>query len=101
MLRLFSLIFLFATIPSLSQQPQAPKETEDVRLPSGKLQKEAILKADYEKSMEDAAALVKAAEDLKMDMEKNGEHVFSVATLKQLDNIDKLAKRIRTRLKRY
>jgi len=51
--------------------------------------------------MEDAAALVKASEDLKLDMEKNGQHVFSVTTLKQLDNIEKLTKRIRSRMKRY
>ena len=88
-------------VPAQQQPSRIEKETEDVRLPSGKMQKEEILKADYEKSLEDAASLLKAAEDLKLDFEKNGSHVLSVSTLKQLDNIEKLTKRIRSRLKKY
>lgn len=41
------------------------------------------------------------AEDLKIDLEKNDRHVLSVGTLKKLDDIEKMTKRIRGRLKRY
>lgn len=103
MLRLIATLILFAMVPVPAQQPQSrmEKEAEEVRLPSGKMQKDEILKADHEKTLEDAALLLKAAEDLKVDLEKTDRHVLSVGTLKQLDNIEKLTKRIRSRLKKY
>ncbi len=78
----------------LAQQP-------DVKLPSGKSQAEEILKADHEKSLQDAAALVKLAEDLKADLEKNDRHVLSLATLKKVEEIERLARRIKSRLRRF
>jgi hypothetical protein len=89
-----------------SQPPSHPppiNETapEDIRLPSGKMQREEILKADYQKSLEDARALSKLADELKADLEKNDYNVLSLATLKKVDEIDKLAKRIHDRLKRF
>jgi hypothetical protein len=103
MFRLIAVLLAFTMVPLPGQQPpgRPTKEPEDVRLPSGKMQKDEILKADYEKSLEDAAALLKAAEDLKMDLEKTDRHVLSIGTLKQLDNIERLTKRIRSRLKKY
>ncbi len=84
---------------------QGPKETNpdpsDPRLPNGKSQKEEILKADHEKSLEDASKLIQLTEDLKIELEKNDRHVLSVSMLKKLDDIEKLSKRIRSRLRRY
>ena len=74
---------------------------EDVKLPNGKSQREEMVKADYQKSLEDSASLVKAAEDFKIELEKNGSQVLSVNALKQLDNIEKLTKRIRARMHRF
>ena len=73
----------------------------DQRLPNGKSQKEEILKADHEKSLEDAGKLMELTEELKIELEKNDRHVLSVSTLKKLDDIEKLTKRIRSRLRRY
>jgi hypothetical protein len=92
-----------------AQQSQPPSRIpaitepapEDVRLPSGKMQRDEILKSDYQKSLEDARALSKLADQLKVDMEKNDYNVLSLATLKKVDEIDKLAKRIHDRLKRF
>jgi hypothetical protein len=93
-----------------AQQAQLPAQQrgaipdaapEEVRLPSGKLQREEILKYDYKKSLDDARALSKLADELKLDMEKNDYNVLSLATLKKVDEIDKLAKRIHDRLKRF
>jgi hypothetical protein len=102
---LLLLFFVMSLAPAVmpfahAQHPQ-PKEPEDIRLPSGKMQKDEILKADHEKTLEDAARLLKAAEDLKIELEKTDMHVLSVSTLKQLDNIDRLTKRLRSRLKKY
>lgn len=81
---------------------QLPPDKEDpVRLPSGKTRNEEILKAEHAASLKDAAELVKLSEELKIDLEKNDRYVVSVGTIKKAEEIEKLAKRIRGRLKRY
>jgi hypothetical protein len=72
---------------------------EDVILPNGKSQKEEILKAEHRQNIKDAADLATLAEQLKIDLEKNDRYVLSIATLKKTDDIEKLAKRIRARLR--
>src|SRR5271169_4396198 len=79
--------------------PQA--ETDETHLPNGKLQKDEIAKDDHEKSLKDAAQLVDLAESLKQEIEKDDAHVLSISTLKKTEEIEKVARRIRTRLKRY
>jgi hypothetical protein len=80
---------------ALSQRDQGPP-----RLPNGKNQQEAILKAEYEKALKEAGELFHLAEDLKIELEKNQHHVLSVASLRKTEEIEKLAKRIRSRLRR-
>lgn len=82
-----------------SQAP--PREPEEVRLPSGSLQKDEILKEEHRKSLDDAAKLLQLAEELKIELEKNDHHVLSIASIKKTEEIEKLAKRIRSRLKRF
>ena len=97
--------FVLLTLLCAVASGQGPKETNpdpsDPRLPNGKSQKEEILKADHEKSLEDASKLIQLTEDLKIELEKNDRHVLSVSMLKKLDDIEKLSKRIRSRLRRY
>ena len=40
-------------------------------------------------------------EDIKIDMEKHDHHALSVGTLKKLEDIEKLSKKIRGRMKRF
>ena len=75
------------------------EEEEDVILPSGKSQKEEILKAEHRQNIKDAADLAELAEQLKIDLEKDDRYILSMATLKKTDDIEKLAKRIRARLR--
>ena len=90
---------LFAQYESGRREP--PSDTHrDVKLPNGKSQQEEILKADYEKTLQDAAQLVKLSEELQDDLIKEDRHVLSIASLKKAEDIEKLAKRIRTRLKK-
>ena len=87
---------------SAGSVPKDPlPDVSDSRLPNGKSQKEEILKADHEKSLEDAGKLMQLTEDLKIELEKNDRHVLAVSTLKKSDEIEKLTKRIRSRLRRY
>ncbi len=72
----------------------------DVKLPNGKSQQEEILKAEHEKTLKDAQELVKLSEELHDDLIKSDRHVLSLTNLKRIDEIEKLAKRIRGRLKR-
>lgn len=89
---------LGAQLKPVQQPPE--QQQEDVRLPSGKLQKDEILKAEYKKSLQDASDLVKLTQDLKAEMEKNGRYVVSVDAIRKTEKIEKLAKRIRSRMKR-
>ena len=100
----FVLVMAFALAssaqnPPLPGQTGEPQRSEDVRLPNGKLQRDEILKAEYQKSLEDARELSRLADELKLDLEKNDRYVLSIATLKKTEEIEKLAKRIHDRMK--
>lgn len=86
------------TPPGRQFPPPEPQE-DDVRLPNGKSQRDEILKAEYQKSLDDARELSRLADELKLDLEKNDRNVLSIATLKKTEEIEKIAKRIRDRLK--
>jgi len=60
-----------------------------------------ILKSDHEASLKDVETMRRLIEEVKIDMEKNDRHILSVATLKKLDDIEKLSKKIRGRMKRF
>lgn len=74
-------------------------EEEDVILPSGKKQRDEILKFEHRQNIKDAAELAELAAQLKTDIEKEDRFVLSMATLKKTDDIERLARRIRARLR--
>jgi hypothetical protein len=74
---------------------------DNTRLPNGKLQRDEILREDYEKSLEDARELARLTAELKADLEKSDRFVLSIPALKKTEEIEKLAKRIRGRMKRF
>ena len=84
-------------VTGLFAQTSAPEP----KLPDGRSQKEEILKVDHQKSVEEAGELMKLSEELKIELERNDRHVLSVGMLKKLDEMEKLVKRIRGRLKRF
>jgi hypothetical protein len=77
----------------------ASGEDEDVILPNGKSQRDEILKVEHQQNLKDAGDLVDLAQQLRLDLEKNDRYVLSMATLKKTDDIEKLVKRIRTRMR--
>lgn len=86
-----------------AQDPVSPTPQESSRdrhLPNGRLQRDEILKADYTKNLDDTRELVRLSQELQKDLEKNTEFVYSIPTVKKVEQIEKLARRIRTRLKR-
>ena len=106
-LRRSVLIILLATISNVASQqrggggdtPTPPPMSGDARLPNGKSQRDAILKAEHEQNLKDAALLADLAQQLQQDLEKNDTFVFSISTLKKTDDIEKLVKKIRGRLR--
>jgi hypothetical protein len=98
-----ALLFLAVSTVALPQRggggrPAGPDEP-DTRMPDGKSQREEILKAEHQQNLKDAAELASLAEQLKADLEKDDRYILSVATLKKTDEIEKLAKKIRARLR--
>ncbi len=104
-------LFRFAAVAGLAltltplgtPQARAPHQLNPVPdsgapPPDGKSQQDEILKSDRERDLKDAARLVELAEQLKQELEKNDRHVLSMSSLKKTEEIEKLAKRIHSRL---
>jgi negative regulator of replication initiation len=85
-----------------SSPPALPNDPpEEVRLPNGKKQQDEILKAEYEQNVRDARDLVSLSKSFEEDLEKDDRFVLSLSSLKKLDDMEKLTKRIRGRMKRF
>jgi hypothetical protein len=96
----FAAVSCFAVAQRGETRPPSPTADEtDVRLPNGKVQRDEILKAEYQQNLKDAAQLADLAEQLRQDLEKNDRYVLSISTLKKTDEIEKLVKKIRSRLR--
>jgi hypothetical protein len=94
-------LLLTAACVGQIQEPRPEKEpSADVKLPNGKSQRDEILKAEYQQNLKDAAQLAELAQQLHEDLEKNEQYVLSLADLKKTDDIEKLARKIRSRMRR-
>ncbi len=82
-------------------EDRVPRQREREGPEELKIKTEDILKEDHKKSLQDAAELVKLAEDIKADLEKNDRHILSVATLKKTEEIEKIARRLRSRMRKF
>ncbi len=81
--------------------PRHEPEAPEVVLPSGKSQKREILKADFEKSKSESIELLELAQQLKDELEKNDAYVLDLRTMKKAEDIERLARRIKDRMKRH
>ncbi len=81
-----------------SQQfPRVEDKEKPRRLPDGTLQSEAILKEEQKKLLADAGKLIEMSREIEAELEKNQHHVLSVGMIKKLEEIEKLARRMRSR----
>jgi len=60
---------------------------------------DAILKADYQQNLKDIRQLIGIARAFQRDIERDQQFILSIDSLKRLDEIDKVTKRIRGRMK--
>ncbi len=82
----------------LAQQlPQIDKEEKLKRLPDGTLQSEAILKDEQKKLLVDAAKLIQYSQEVEAELKKNDHNILSIGMLKKLEEIEKVARRMRGR----
>jgi len=88
------------TVCILFGQTSPIKEEADVKLPNGKSQKDEIIRIDYEHNLRDAGKLARLSEEIKDDLEKGDRYLVSTKTLKKLEDVEKLSKDIRQRLRR-
>lgn len=79
--------------------PLPPNPNDDVKLPNGKSQKDLIAKEDHEQALKDLNELITVAEQLRDELQKSGEHVVSMSSLKKTDDIERLVRKVRGRLK--
>jgi hypothetical protein len=101
LLLLLPTAFIDAGLMAQKNLPVPSDPPEDIRLPNGKKQQDEILKADYEQNVKDAQALLNIARSFEEDLEKDDRYVLSLASLKKLDEMEKLIRRIRGRMKRF
>jgi Zn-dependent oligopeptidase len=72
---------------------------EDTRLPNGKSQKDAISKQAHEDALKDVESLIHLAEDLRDELKHSGEYVVALSSVRKTEEIEKLARHIRGKLK--
>ncbi len=81
------------------KHPPFSHPNEDPKLPNGKSQKDEIARADFAQSLKDVDTMVEAAQSLRDDLKRSGSYTVSVDSLRKTEEIEKLARKIRSRLK--
>lgn len=71
---------------------------DDKRLPNGKSQKDAMAREKHEQALKDTTELITVAEQLRDELQKAGDYVVPVSSVRKTEQIEKLAKKIRGRL---
>jgi len=87
---------LIASWQSSSKKPPA-ESTEDS--PNAPASPAKLLKYQHEETLKDIDKLVKLATEVQEEVEKAGENVLPLNTLKKLEEVERLSKKIRGRLK--
>ena len=106
------LAILFALLldcsPATPQDPEFPaphtgpsKDAAERKLPNGKLQSDEILKAEHAKSLQDLKQITELSQSLAAEMEHDTSQVLSLSSIRKTEEIEKLARRIRGRMRRF
>ncbi len=81
------------------RRPPFPDPNEDAKMPNGKSQKDAIAQKEHADALKDAGQLIELAQQIKGELEKAGDYVVPLSTVKKTEEVERLAKKIRGRLK--
>jgi hypothetical protein len=77
-----------------------PDQPRDLKLPNGKWQRDEIAKADYRKNLQDAAMLVDLSQEIREELQQSDAYIVPLKTVKKLEDLEKLSRNMRGRLKR-
>lgn len=97
MKRLLVALFVAAALAPAPAQEETPTR----RFPDGRDQTKAIAEAAHEKTLKDAEALLALAEKLRDEFKKHEGEILSLDAYRAAEEIEKLAKRIKNRMKRH
>lgn len=75
------------------------QDRPDLRQPMPADRENDILKSDYQQNLRDIRQLIGIARAFQREIEKDQQFVLSVTSLKRLDEIDKITRQLRARLK--
>jgi hypothetical protein len=97
---------VFAALAALAQQPDIPPDSALTPAPHmnpelRRQQKDALSKQDFKDNVRDAAEIVKLSQGLRASIERNGSFIVDANDIRTAEQIEKLAKNIRGRLKRF
>lgn len=70
-------------------------------MPDGRLQSEVLLKQAHKDNVKDLDQMKLLLEVVREDMDKSEGHVLSLKSLKNLEEIEKISRRVRGRMKRF
>lgn len=85
--------------PETPTPPAPGNENGDRKLPDGKSQDNAIAKRNHDLAIAEANDLVELAGQLRNELQQAGSYVVPLSSVKKTEQIEKLARRIRSRLK--
>jgi hypothetical protein len=83
--------------PGHSSRNAGPQNQDPIYLSPNELQ-ERSLQSTHEQNLEDTSRLVKLSQELKWDLANHDREVLSLATVKKMDEIERLIKKIRARV---
>jgi hypothetical protein len=94
-------LFLAAQAPVPNPTASTPEELEksNDRLPDGRSRRNEMLKAEFRKTLNELHRMQGLLNELVEELEKNEHHVLPMNVLKRLEEFEKTASRVRSRLK--
>lgn len=78
----------------------AQKDEQDPKMPDGSSRTLMVLKSDAKKSTQDIEKVIALVTELQQEIERNEYHVVDLGSLRKTEEIERLVKRIRGRMKR-
>lgn len=78
-----------------------PEREEPKRLPDGRLWSEAVIKANHEANLKDLERMRNILDSVREELEKTKGHVLPIKALKDLEELEKLSRRVRGRMRRH
>ena len=96
---LFALCAAFGQTTGIPPAGERDPSTVPIPMPPAQAVRQARLKADYRKNVMEASQMIRLSAQLRDELIRNKTDILSVKSLKLTEDIEKLAKSVRGRLK--